>query len=93
MSDFKLSTDVEYHCDSDMFGGGYGRVDMHLILDEESRRAFYEWMADGCKRDLLISKDGLAYPKKAGSLNFMPGGVMPLVKEPFVTDEEPSVKK
>ena len=91
MSGFNLSADIEYHSDTNMFGSGYGRVDMHLILDEESRRAFYEWMADGCKGSLLVSKDGLEYPKMVNPVDIMPGGTVPFAKE--LSDEGTRVKK
>jgi len=89
MTDFSLSVEVDHTPGSQYHNDG--RATLKLVLDPESAKAFYEWMADGCERDLLVSRDGLAYPKKTEPLNFIPVGAVPLAKE--LSDEKPRVKK
>ena len=78
MTDFSLSVEVDHTPGSQYHNDG--RATLKLVLDPESAKAFYEWMADGCKRDLLVSKDGLAYPRRAEPSNIMLGEAIPLEK-------------
>ena len=53
---FCLKTDS--HC------GDYNdEATLHMWFDEESRRAFYMWVADGFTGKLILTKDGCEYQR------------------------------
>lgn len=56
MTDFSMHVDVDYTIDSDYHKNG--RVEIQITLDEGSAADFYRWLADGCNRGLVLSKNG-----------------------------------
>lgn len=89
MTDFSLSVEVDHTPGSQYHNDG--RATLKLVLDPESAKVFYEWMADGCKMDLLVNKDGLAYPRRAEPSVIIPEGAIPLEK--MTVYQKDTVKK